>query len=598
MLLIYLLTTLLPLLSFAQSIKNLGSSGGNGPSGGIGDVNNPVLKAQSFVTDAFIPLKQNTTRQLAHGKPPVLEDGTNTTQACPPPRTILIDDLPGKRQEMVGFGYSWTDSSVEVLNRLTPELQDQVLKELFSPEGNNMGMMRHTIGSSDMSGRQYSFDDNGPGFNEGQPDLSLSNFDLGEDGTAMLEMLARMGSYKSDVFRIGSPWSYPGWMKHNGLFIAPNLDAGTSYNVLNNSFDRQYIPQAIEYFTKYLDAYASRGVRVNGLTLMNEPLNYKGGYPCMYLDSADGADILNHGLGTVLKDRDIALLAYDHNTDQPMYPSQMLQRAEGYVDAAAWHCYAYLANYSVMDDFNYAYPETPQFMTECSNYLPQTAALNWQVVNAFVPAVQHGAAGASMWVLATDPDFGPHSPYGGCAGCQGAIIVNSSTSYLKTNDYYVVGQFSRFIRRGAFNYRVLKGNEGNHLKPNQFNLIAAQNPDRSWAIVFVNNLNRTENVRLEFTGSANVWEGVVPNSTVTTWLIPADEVLRKNETGPSTSTPPFALYNATSTAAGPTGAGGGKGNGSCVLPPVTLSTTSSATSSTTPLIPVPHTINVIEQNVL
>lgn len=153
---------------------------------------------------------------------------------------------------MVGFGFSWTDSSVEVINRLTSQLQDQVLRELFSQEGNNMGVMRHTIGSSDLSGRQYSLDDNGPSFNEGEPDLELVNFDLGEDGSAMARMIARMGQYKSDVFLIGAPWSYPNWMKHNGLFVAPNLNQaeGGSYMIMNNSFDAQYVPQAAKYFTK------------------------------------------------------------------------------------------------------------------------------------------------------------------------------------------------------------------------------------------------------------------------------------------------------------------------------------------------------------
>jgi len=70
--------------------------------------------------------------------------------------------------------------------------------------------MRHTIGSSDMSGQQYSYDDNGPSFNLGEPDPTLSNFDLGPYGTAMAEMIARMGSVKGDVFLFGAPWSYPG----------------------------------------------------------------------------------------------------------------------------------------------------------------------------------------------------------------------------------------------------------------------------------------------------------------------------------------------------------------------------------------------------
>lgn len=154
---------------------------------------------------------------------------------------------------------------------------------------------------------------------------------------------------------------------------------------------------------------------------MNEPLNYQGGTTSMYLDAADAADILNQGLGTFLNERNIASMAYDHNTDQPVYPSQVIQRASQFVDAAAWHCYAYLANYSVLEDFHYAYPDRPQFLTECASYLPRAGSVDWQVANAFMPPLQHGASGANMWVLATDPDYGPHSPYGGCAGCEGAV---------------------------------------------------------------------------------------------------------------------------------------------------------------------------------
>ncbi|CAK4033451.1 glycoside hydrolase family 30 [Lecanosticta acicola] len=500
---------------------------------------------------------------------------------------------------MVGFGFSWTDSSVEVINRLTPELQDQVMRELFSQEGNNMGIMRHTIGSSDLSGRQYSFDDNGPSFNEGEPDLELQNFDIGEDGRAMVELIARMGKYKSDVFLIGAPWSYPGWMKHNGLFVAPNLnpEVGGSYMIMNNSFDAQYIPQAARYFEKYLDAYKDHGVSINALSLQNEPLNYQGGTTAMYLDPADAAAILNHGLGALLNDRNIALFAYDHNTDQTAYPMVMIQRAPKYVDAAAWHCYAYLANYSVMDDFYYAYPDKPQFMTECSSYLPKTGSIDWQVANAFMPSIQHGGSGANMWVLATDPDYGPHSPYGGCAGCQGAVIVNSSSSYMRTNNYYMVGQFSRFIRRGSTAYNIVKGNEGSHLSPNQFNTFAAQNLDDSWAIVFVNNMNRTENVRLSFTGSDSVWEGVVPNATVTTWILPCDNVMRGDRAANATSPASYPFANGTSPWNGPTGTGRAS-NEICKLPPVTTAASSSASSSSTPLVPVPNQGHVVEQNVL
>lgn len=167
---------------------------------------------------------------------------------------------------------------------------------------------------------------------------------------------------------------------------------------------------------------------------------------------------------------------------------------------------------------------------------------------------------------------------------------------MKTNNYYMVGQFSRFIRRGSTAYKIIKGNEGSHLTPNQFNAFAVQNPDKSWAVVFVNNMNRTENVRLSFTGSQNVWEGVVPNATVTTWIMPCDEVL---SSGNGTSTAPglYPLVNGTSTGAGPFGTGQAP-NSTCSLPPATATPTSSTSSSSTPLVPVPNRHHVVEQNVL
>ncbi len=118
----------------------------------------------------------------------------------------------------------------------------------------------------------------------------------------------------------------------------------------------------------------------------------------MYLDAADEATIINQGLGAALKERGILFMAYDHNTDQPVYPYRVLQGAPGMVPAVAWHCYQGPApNYTVLNDISRLYPGTLQFMTECSNYLPGAGSVNFEVAQNFIPPVQHGASGASMW---------------------------------------------------------------------------------------------------------------------------------------------------------------------------------------------------------
>lgn len=56
-----------------------------------------------------------------------------------------MDDTPeGKRQEMLGFGHAWTDSTVSTFGSLEDSVLDKLMAELFGPQGNNMGFMRHT----------------------------------------------------------------------------------------------------------------------------------------------------------------------------------------------------------------------------------------------------------------------------------------------------------------------------------------------------------------------------------------------------------------------------------------------------------------------
>ncbi|KAH9826976.1 glycoside hydrolase family 30 protein [Teratosphaeria destructans] len=579
------------------SIKNLGSSGGTGSKGGIGD-GIPVTVPQAFITDAQISYTPNSTRQLSEGVAPVLvsRNVTGTSSSCAPVHSVVIDNsMSGARQSMVGFGHSWTDSAVDVFQSLEPDLLDQVMEDLFGITGNNMGFMRHTIGSSDLSGVAYTYDDNGPSFNLGEPDPTLAHFDLGPYGSAMAEMIALMGEYKSDVFLFGAPWSYPGWMKSNDLFIAPNVIYDfNQFPLLNNSFNIDLIPHIVDYFTKYIDVFKNDfGVEINGLSLQNEPLNPQGGYPTMYLDAADEANIIAAGgLGEALHERNAIFMAYDHNTDQPVYPFRVHQTAKELVDAVAWHCYASVANYTVLEDFIRSFPGTLQFMTECTNFKP--SGINFQVALSFMPPVMHGASGAAMWVMATNPDFGPHSPYGGCAGCLGSIIVNSSTLYTKTNDYFMVGQFSRFVRRGAVVYDVPVGNAGSILVPNQFWVLPFKNPDDSWAVVFMNNLTEDVTVQMDFTqNSGAYWEGVIPLHTVVTWLIPSDATLANYSTPDASSlaTPPYPLANST-VALNPTASGYSTGTAATCNNTATPITTISSPSTT--VIPVPNTDHVID----
>lgn len=496
----------------AQKLDGLGVAGGSGPSGGIGDNNNPVKEPQAFITDRFFndssrKLESFDTPQLVVGS---VNDG-NTWN-------VDVDGSKnGARQEMVGFGHAWTDSTVDVFNTLDDSTLDKLMKELFSQDGNNMGFMRHTIGSSDLSGEEYSYDEN-----NGNDDPNLDNFDLGTYGTAMAKMISKMGEYKSDVSLVGSPWSAPGWMKNNKKFVAPNLNGDGQYNIPNNSLAVKNHKVYAEYLAKYVDAFKKYNVSVNAITPENEPLNYQGGYPTMHLNACDEANLISKYLGELMKDRDVSIWAYDHNTDQPAYPMTVMETAEDYVQGTAWHCYqSPIANYSILSDFHNSYPDKLQFMSECGSN-----AKEFGIASNFIQPSNNWASGGTQWVLATNDDYGPHSSTGGCENCLGSIIVHSNGTYTKTQNYYMMGHFSRFIRRGSVNYQVTQGNTGTDLDQHQFYTMAVKNPDSSWVIELMNNYDQEKNVVVSITndqGSKTSYTGSVPQYSLVTWLLPNNE---------------------------------------------------------------------------
>jgi hypothetical protein len=120
--------------TIAQSIEDYGSSGGTGPKGGIGDKNRPVLFAQAFITDGNIAADHldQDVRDLANSPPPLLN--IPDSMSCNQKRKVVVDDsAAGMRQEMLGFGHAWTDSTVSVFNSLELDVLEELMGELFGP---------------------------------------------------------------------------------------------------------------------------------------------------------------------------------------------------------------------------------------------------------------------------------------------------------------------------------------------------------------------------------------------------------------------------------------------------------------------------------
>ena len=79
-----------------------------------------------------------------------------------------------KYQEIFGFGGAFTDATGIMIKKLSPKLQEQLLRDYFSKDGIEYNMGRIPMGGSDYSARAYTYDDAGE-------DKTLSKFNLTQE---------------------------------------------------------------------------------------------------------------------------------------------------------------------------------------------------------------------------------------------------------------------------------------------------------------------------------------------------------------------------------------------------------------------------------
>ena len=360
---------------------------------------------------------------------------TGTPPASLP--TIVVDEAT-TYQEIVGFGAAITDASAWLIqNRLSAAQRDALLQELFGPSpGIGLSFTRLTMGASDFSLHQYSYDD----MPAGQTDSALTHFSIDSNRAYVLPVVRRALAINPQLMIMATPWSPPGWMKTSGSLIQGTLRP------------EAYGPLA-EYFRRYIEAYAAEGVPIYAITVQNEPHYEPADYPGMRLEPAARAQFVGGYLGPLFVRSGIRtiILDWDHNWDQYQSPLQVLADsvAPRYIAGVAWHCYG--GDVSAQSVVHDAHPEKDAYFTECSGgeWAPNFADnLKWFVETLMIGSTRGWAKGVILWNLALDENHGPHT--GGCGDCRGVVTIASASGAVTRNvEYYALAHASRFTRVGA-----------------------------------------------------------------------------------------------------------------------------------------------------
>jgi glucan endo-1,6-beta-glucosidase len=132
--------------------------------------------------------------------------------------------------------------------------------------------------------------------------------------------------------------------------------------------------------------------------------------------------------------------------------------------------------------------------------------------------MQNWASGAIAWTLGSDTNYGPYLP-GGCDTCRGLVTLNTEEGTYKLNtDFYMMVQFSRFVRPGALALSTTGSYDyGNGSK---VEAQAFRNSNGGRVLVIENTFDNDIYLSVDFK-SGDQWSGPLYAQSTTTWNLPA-----------------------------------------------------------------------------
>lgn len=338
-------------------------------------------------------------------------------------------------QGIDGFGYTLTGGSAGLLRRMDVGRRAALLKELFTTQGDGIGVsyLRVSIGSSDLDARTFSYDDVPPG----EADPRLERFGLGPNREDLIPVLKEILALAPGLKVMGSPWSPPAWMKSNR-------------ETKGGSLKPEYYDAYAGYFVKYVQGMKAEGIRIDAVTVQNEPL-HPGNNPSLLMTAREQAAFIKGHLGPAFRAAgiDTKIIIYDHNCDRPDYPLTILKDPEArkYVDGTAFHLYA--GKIDALAAVHAAFPDKHLYFTEQWVGGPGDLKgdLGWHTRELIVGATRNWARTVLEWNLAADPKYEPHTR-GGCTTCLGAITIDGD-KVTRNPAYYIVAHAAKFVRPGS-----------------------------------------------------------------------------------------------------------------------------------------------------
>ena len=414
-------------------------------------------------------------------------------------------------QSVLGIGTSLEATSIYALlkNKNEQEVRAWIRVILDHEKGMGLNLFRITIGTSDFSdGRAWST--HPKGFYSYQDDENKP-FSIQPDVDSKIIKVLQMfieeaSALKQPIVFFASIWSPPPWMK-------------TSENLIGGTLKKGYEQKLAFYFRQFIEAYAEKGIPVYAVTIQNEPNFLPKTYPGMLLSPEQERDIAvalhNEFADTTGGKRriDTRIWINDHNMDNWENPRQILNDLKSMgmleiIDGVAFHHYAPRISPESMTRLHDLFPDKDMHLTEHSEwgvsgmYNIQDYFLNW-------------SRSYMYWVPMTTikTDEYNQGPYNTLLELSPPLFiergVEASDMYV-TPEFYLISQFSKFIRPGAVRIACNKGTV------KTLTSVVFRNTDNTMVQVLVNQTDKEQDFVTWLGGLC--FESALPPKTVGTYM--------------------------------------------------------------------------------
>jgi glucosylceramidase len=422
-----------------------------------------------------------------------IEPGDSVDYSVP---SVMVD-CTKRFQEIEGFGGAFTEAAAATLHKMSPEVQEEILRAYFDPQaGHRYTLCRTHINSCDFSLGNYAY-------TEVEGDTDLAHFSIDRDRRDLIPMIQAARAIAGSELRLfASPWSPPAWMKTTG-----EMNRGGKLR-----------PECREawarYYCRYIREYESEGIPIWGLTVQNEPEATQRWDSCIYT-AEEERDFVRDHLGPALHKEglaDVKLIIWDHNRDRIFERAKVVYddpEAAKYVWGTGfhWYCDDKFDNIGIVHE---AWPNKKLLFTEgCQEQGPHVGSwdLGERYARSILSDLNSWTVGWTDWNLLLDETGGPNHVGNLCSA---PIIADTRSGEVHyQSSYYYLGHFSRFIRPGA--RRVACATTLDALEATAF-----VNPDGSLALVVLNRTDEALSFAVKLASGAAMTES--PARSIVTFL--------------------------------------------------------------------------------